>query len=172
MTKWILIILCSYCTLYVFSTTLEKTGLFERAPAGSQFIQDNGKSKLIVFINPRSPQSRTSIEEVKKLGPFPKDFQVKIVFMNQRSDKFWLTGEAWDEAHSIPGVEVLADSRNKEAMLYQVETSGQAFLYNEFHDLIHKGVLLPTKPQPGKDSAPKFIQRWLKKRIQKSIVKA
>jgi hypothetical protein len=130
----------------------------ERWPSASQIRRSNSFT-LLMFIHPKCPCSRASIAELNRLLVHSHgNVSTKVVLLqpvDMPSD--WATGQLWDSAAFIPGVEVLADTNASEAQLFGAETSGFTLLYDNQNRLLFKGGITAGRGHSGENAGARAL---------------
>jgi hypothetical protein len=104
----------------------------EHWPTDSRLARRNGESILLMFVHPKCPCSRASLDQLADLlRALPQRVQARVVFCRPAgfSDAENKTN-LWDQAKSIPDVVVVC-GEPEEATRFGVFTSGQVLFYDE-----------------------------------------
>lgn len=103
-----------------------------RWPADSQLPRVPGRLTVVVFLHPRCPCSRATLEELSRLMTRIADrASVLAVFLAPQSHgENWHQTDQWNAARRIPGVQVIADVDGLEARRFRADVSGRTLLYD------------------------------------------
>lgn len=167
---WAVTISFGFVELFSLAFTEGSVGKITRTPANTKLLRLEGRPQLLLFVHPKCSCSKATIVELRKLLLNKEELSVKVIFTDHPADYSWINGELWEEAKSIPGVEVLVDSGNAEAKLFDVQTSGHALLFDEEGVQVFSGGLTPSRGHEGMNAGSYFIENWLKKRSQATFV--
>ena len=118
-----------------------------RWPAGSGLEGPSGGSLWVLFLHPRCPCSRASLQELKLLlAEARRPTRAVVVFtLPREAGDAWSEGELWREARAWAGARVVADRDGSEARRFGARTSGQALLYDASGRLRFEGGLTPGR---------------------------
>jgi hypothetical protein len=120
-----------------------------------QLALDASRDTLIMFVHPRCPCSRASLEELARLmtvrGEHVRTFVLFFKPINASAD--WSSTDLWEQANSIPGVNVVPDEGGTLAERFDARTSGQAFLYDPAGRLIFSGGITAARGHAGDNDA-------------------
>lgn len=169
---WIGLVMGGLWSLENFSGSAGKS---TRAPASlpleSRLVSKSGKPLFLVFIHPKCSCSHATYIELKKLKPYLQGVEVKVIFnlFDQQSTD-WSKTDLWEKFSSLPDVEMVIDSKSRETKIYQVTTSGHAFLYDEKLRLVFSGGLTPSRGHEGQTNGQIFVKSWLKNRSSQSFI--
>jgi len=112
------------------------------------------RATLLMFVHPRCPCSRASMEALNRLlTKCNGQVAAHVLFLQPAglSDDWPQTG-LWRSASAIPGVTVRADRDGAEAQRFGAETSGFVVLYSGRGELLFKGGITAARGHMG-DSA-------------------
>jgi hypothetical protein len=112
-----------------------------RWPADSRIERLPGTPVLVVFIHPRCPCSRASIEELDRLMARSQGLlTARVLFLKPSGVvEGWEKTDLWRSAEAIRGVSVARDDDGLEARRFGSATSGQAILYDADGQLLFSG---------------------------------
>lgn len=119
--------------------------------------------KLLLFIHPRCPCSRATLNELARLVADRQASAAEIrVFFYKPADKpgEWVETDLWENAKSIPGVEVSLMSE-EEIEKFGVVTSGQAILYDAAEEIVFSGGITVGRGHEGKSLGRAAIENYL-----------
>jgi hypothetical protein len=137
-------------------------------PAGSSLARDANHDTLIVFMHPRCPCSRATVDVLTELVARASAAHVRqnlsiTVCMNQPADadESWDHTALWRQAAAVPGARLIADRDGAEARRFGAETSGQAMLYDPHGRLLFSGGLTESRGEAGESEGMDAILRSL-----------
>ena len=107
--------------------------------------------RLVMFVHPRCPCSRASVEELSRLmaacgGKIHGE--VYVFHPDDQSDEW---SDTWIRQHAdlIPNVDVVTDRNAAVARSYSASTSGQVMLYDAAGDLLFSGGITAGRGHEG-----------------------
>lgn len=118
--------------------------------------------KLVLFIHPRCPCSRATLNELARIVANEQNrAKIKIFFYkpdNESSE--WVKTDLWETAENIPGVDVeIMNEANIEK--FGVVTSGQAILYSADGETVFSGGITLGRGHEGKSDGRAAIENYL-----------
>ena len=118
-------------------------------------LPTSDKPTLMMFVHPKCPCSRASIEELSTLMAHCGDrVHVKVLFFQPSTEpQGWSRTDTWQSAGEIPGVTVAADVDAQQARRCGAQTSGQVFLYDTAGKLQYEGGLTESRGHVGENDA-------------------
>lgn len=120
-------------------------------PDASQILTDPDRLTLVVFIHPRCPCSRATLDELEKLSA-RLGHQVKIHVLFPRPESTpadWERTGHWKFASSIPDVTVQVDVGGVEAKRFGAKASGQVLLFDRAKRLRFRGGITIARGHAG-----------------------
>jgi hypothetical protein len=130
----------------VFISNYESTpGATDKTPAhwpeGTQIALDSKRDTLVMFVHPKCPCTRASMEELNQLlGQHNGQIAAHIFFFRPANfPKDWVQTDLWRSAAAIPGVTSQEDIDGATARQFGAETSGFTVLYSPRGELLFKG---------------------------------
>jgi hypothetical protein len=101
-------------------------------PADSRLAREPGRWTLVLFLHPRCPCSKATLEELAELTPrFADRLRTYAVFCKpEGTPEGWEQTAMWRQAASIGGVTACSDEGDAERRRFGARTSGQVFLYD------------------------------------------
>ncbi len=149
---WAFAVVVGFLLLIGYETTAGGVGPARPCwPTGSGLRPEPGRANLLVFLHPRCPCSRATLDELAKvLTHCPDRAAVWVVFV--RPPGFaagWERTALWERAASLPGVRVLADGGGVEARRFGAATSGQVLLYGPDGGLLFHGGITGSRGHSG-----------------------
>jgi hypothetical protein len=132
-------------------------------PVASNLPRDNSRPALVMFVHPRCPCSRASMDELALLMAHCQGRVNAHVFFLKPAEKAddWAHTDLWREAAAIPGVTVHQDDAGSEARLFNVETSGDLLLYDAKGRLIFHGGITSARGHSGDNAGRSNVQALL-----------
>lgn len=133
-----------------------------KLPAG--IFTGSGKNlpKLVLFIHPRCPCSRSTLNELARMvANRQAHAEIKIFFYKPADQSAeWVETDLWENAKRIPGVEIAVMSE-EEIEKFGVVTSGQAILYDAESEIVFSGGITPGRGHEGMSSGRSEIENYL-----------
>lgn len=122
-------------------------------PTQSQIIPNHRLPTLVMFVHPRCPCSRASIEQLSLLmARCQGRVNAQVVFARpSEMPAGWEKTDTWREASLIPGVFVRSDVGRTEALTFHLETSGDTVLYAPDGTLIYHGGITLSRGHVGEN---------------------
>jgi hypothetical protein len=120
-------------------------------PSDSALRVMPGRNNLIMFVHPKCPCSRASIEELNRLlATTGGKFSTRVLFFKpSEMSQDWTDTSLYRAVVSLPGVIALDDIDGKEARRFGAKTSGCVFLYGPSGDLLFKGGITSGRGHAG-----------------------
>jgi hypothetical protein len=120
-------------------------------PDDASLPRAEGRPTLVMFVHPRCPCSGASIEELHRLVVNSHESAVTlVVFVRPPGvDVGWEHARLWDQAASIPGVQLHVDSLGVDARRFGATTSGQTYLYDAAGHLLFRGGITSSRGHVG-----------------------
>jgi hypothetical protein len=120
-------------------------------PAGSRLNRDPARPTLVMFVHPRCPCSRASLNELTALlSRCEGRVAVQIVFFKPAGfDDGWERTGLFETAQRTPGALVFCDEGGVEAVRFGVTISGQSLLYAPDGELLFQGGLTRSRGHEG-----------------------
>jgi len=141
---------------------------FREWPAHTFLQRAKTGYSLIMFVHPRCPCSRASLEELSKLlAHAGGTISAEVVFWEpeeagQADSGPWRQGALWRQAGALPGVTAREDAGGREAARFHAETSGDTFLYDQSGRLVFRGGITDARghvgANAGRDSIETIVQ--------------
>ena len=110
-----------------------------------------GVARLLVFVHPRCPCSRATIEELDRIVAHTRSRAAVRVYVlaASASDDAWQHCQLSVAARAIPGVEVMPDVRGSIARGFGVGTSGTTLCYCAAGELLFQGGITGERGHVG-----------------------
>lgn len=124
-----------------------------------------GKPKLMVFLHPECPCSRSTLEELDRvLASVDKDRvdASAYVYAPHEMGVKWAEGALYRRAKSIPGLRVELDWDGRFANSLDVWTSGQTMLYAANGHLAFSGGITASRGHEGDNSGATALIQFLR----------
>jgi hypothetical protein len=123
-------------------------------PEASCLPHTPGRSTLLVFLHPKCPCSRASLDELARVLHESPGADATAVFVKPDGvPAAWEQTTLWREAAQIAGLSVLVDEGGQEARRFAVTASGQTLVYGRDGRLAYEGGLTATRGHYGKNAA-------------------
>lgn len=128
-------------------------------PDDSQLPRVPERPTLVVFLHPRCPCSRATLEELSRLTTRIADrASVLAVFLAPQSHgENWHQTDQWNAARRIPGVQVIADVDGLEARRFQADVSGRTLLFDADGVRLFDGGITQSRGHVGDNSGSAAI---------------
>ena len=127
------------------------------------------KNNLVIFIHPKCPCSKASLNELNRLlSQYPDFFNSQAVFVKVDTNKEANSDDSleqrslWQKAKKISKLNTLVDGGGKEAKLFSVKSSGRVLIYNQDSKLIFAGGLTAARGMEGDNIGKKRIISYIK----------
>ncbi len=149
---WVIVILAGMAFLTNYAFTAGATGVVpDKWPSASRISRGVKVPTLIMFVHPRCPCSRASLEELNWLVTRCQskvDAQIWLV-QPEGTTSDWSDSELRRKAVTIQGVTVHEDKDGVEAGRFQAQTSGATVLYDREGRLIFQGGITMMRGHMG-----------------------
>jgi len=149
---WLTSIVTVLAWIGVYSNTPNAPGQPpEHWPAQSQISPDPDRPTLMMFVHPRCPCSRASLDELARLLVQERGLgRTHLVFINPTGKSAaWAQTDLWRQAARVPGLVVHLDQDGVEAQRFGVATSGQTLLYAASGALVFRGGITISRGYSG-----------------------
>ncbi len=123
----------------------------EHWPSGTPITLDHNRYTLIMFVHPKCPCTRASMEELNRLlAQCNGRVATRILFFKPDNlPHDWTQTDLWRSAAAIPGVTVQEDIDGTLARQFGAETSGYVLLYNPHGQLLFRGGITGSRGHAG-----------------------
>jgi hypothetical protein len=126
-------------------------------PGAASHRLDSDRFTLVIFLHPRCPCSRATVEELSELIARAAKSGGRLavtVWMNrpEGAGEGWEHTDLWQRASAIPGVRVVTDACGAEARRFGAATSGQAMLYDPTGKLLFSGGITGARGHSGENA--------------------
>jgi hypothetical protein len=125
-----------------------RPGRAARPPA--RYPEDGALPRLLLFLHPRCPCSRATLEELSRIGPLP---HLEIVLSQ--------TMDIAELSNRFPQATFVSDPEGRHRELYQAWTSGQLVGYDAQGNLGFCGGITASRGQRGASLGQANLQAWL-----------
>jgi hypothetical protein len=129
-------------------------------PQDTSIERDSQRPTLVMFVHPRCPCSRASLEELNRiLARSAKGLATHLLFTrSNEASQEWSRTDLWRTANSIPGITVREDLDGKEARRFGAETSGHVVLYDAQGHLQFSGGITGARGHAGDNAGEQTIR--------------
>ncbi|MBW8781162.1 MAG: RedB protein [Verrucomicrobia bacterium] len=144
-------------------------------PGGSVIVRDEGRPTLILFAHPHCPCTQATLGELEQLlARCGSRVRTQVWFIKPAGvTDAWMDTDLWRKAAAIPGVTVHRDETGREARRFQVETSGQALLYDRDGRLLFAGGITLARghagDNPGRSALTALLENTLSGKIKTPV---
>src|SRR5262245_12283364 len=132
-------------------------------PDDSRLVIDRQRWTAVMFVHPRCPCSKASLQELSDLvtnhGSVLHGFLV--VCKPIGVPVVWENADILQESSAINGVAVYCDENDEERGRFAVHTSGQVLLYNPRGKLCYTGGITAARGKVGESQGHRFIESIL-----------
>lgn len=120
-------------------------------PQASRLARNSGQATLVMFLHPKCPCSRASVEELARiLARCEGGVATKVVaVVPSDSPSGFEDSGLIRSARAIPGVDVVMDRGGGEARVFGAQTSGQVTLYDANGRLVFSGGITGSRGHAG-----------------------
>jgi hypothetical protein len=150
--SWLTLIGIGTHSIWTYSSTPSAPANAQNKwPRTSQIKQDPDLYSLVLFVHPKCPCTRATLEELSILMTQLKGKLIShaIFVKPQSTGADWEKDFLWFKTQQIPGVTVHVDLEGAEAQLFGAKTSGQALLYSKQGDLLSSGGITESRGHAG-----------------------
>jgi hypothetical protein len=135
----------------------------ERWPAGSRILDDPDRPELLIFLHPRCPCSRSSVEELAEaLGGVRGRVSVHAVLLRLDGPRDGAGGDLGRLVERRLGVRASPDPGGEESLRFGVATSGHVLLFGVRGDLRFSGGITPSRGHRGHNAGREAIGSLLR----------
>jgi hypothetical protein len=165
-TLWGLAVAGWFAYLYAYSNAPGQDGPAPvRWPADSTISHSLERSTLLMFVHPKCPCTRASLEELSRIIAHCQgraDFL--CVFVRPAGlPQDWEKDELWRLASAIPQVRLIVDEGGREARQFGATTSGHVRLYDRNGVLLFGGGITGARSHAGDNAGASAVMDWLLK---------
>jgi hypothetical protein len=133
-----------------------------RWPVESELALSAQKPTLLMFLHPRCPCSRTSVDELAiLLSRSRTDFETTVIFIHPAGEsEDWSRTGLRDKVAALSGVTVFDDKEGREGHLFGAATSGETFLFAPGGNLLFHGGITVARGHAGNNEGRRFLSGW------------
>ncbi|QDV38427.1 thioredoxin domain-containing protein [Tautonia plasticadhaerens] len=134
-----------------------------RWPAGSRIAPDLGRPELLIFLHPRCPCSKASVEELAAaLEPSRDRISVRAVLLRYGGRRGGPESDLGRLVRDRLGVEARPDPGGEEARRFGVTTSGHVLLFGPRGELAFSGGITAGRGHRGDNAGREAIRSLLR----------
>lgn len=136
-----------------------------RWPAASKIQRNVERPTLLMFIHPRCPCTRASLEELSRIVARCRaraEVHVVIV-LPENLPSGWEQTDRYRQAAAIPDIIIDVDVHGTEAHLFHGKTSGHTLLYDANGTLLFSGGITAARGHAGDNESEDAVVDWLEK---------
>jgi hypothetical protein len=129
-------------------------------PLSSGLVRDPERWTLLMFVHPRCPCSRASLQELAEvLSENSNRVRAYVVCCIPRgAPPGWAEAATWREASAMKNVEVYCDENDRERSHFGAETSGCVMLYDPKGRLLYSGGITRARGHTGSNAGRSTIE--------------
>jgi hypothetical protein len=149
---WLGAISASIWTMFEFEMTPAAVARCpELWPQNSTLLHSFERPTLLMFVHPRCPCSRASVDELARLATSCADgLRMMVIFLKPPGfTGDWEKTDLWRSARQIPGVSVFCDDDGKETKQFRACVSGEVLVYDREGRLMFHGGLTASRGHHG-----------------------
>ena len=149
---------------YSYTPGAPESGLSDWPAKSSLIRQSDGRPTVVMFLHPKCPCSRASVDELANLQTETTGLaKVVVLFLKPES---WSTaeveGELWKTVSLIPGVERRLYTKGTDASLFGAKTSGQVLVFDGEGQKVFSGGITAGRGEKGRSAGRNIISSYLK----------
>jgi len=153
-------VLAGFRVLLNYQSTSGASGSPPRQlPVGAAFALDGNRDTLIMFVHPKCPCTRASVEELNRLLARCRGEVAAHVFFVKPSGfgEEWTHSDLWRTASAIPDVVIQEDPDGAQAHLFGAETSGDVVVFNPRGQLLFNGGITSGRGHAGDNAGESAV---------------
>jgi hypothetical protein len=152
---WLAVVMIGFYRLAAYELRQNPTvGAPKIWPADSQLPHAPARSALLVFLHPKCPCSRATLDELARILHEHSDVDATAVFVRPEGvPEAWEQSDLWQDAGRIPGLSRHVDEDGVEARRFDVTASGHTLIYRPDGRLAFEGGLTAARGHYGQNSA-------------------
>jgi hypothetical protein len=161
---WGLGIACGLAYAWRFESTPTKSvAASDHWPAGSSCTLDSDRPTLVMFVHPRCPCSRASLDELAVLLTHCRDrLNAQVMFFQPPSSPGdWSRTDLWESAARIPGVVPRVDAEGVEQCRFGAGVSGEVYVYLPDGQLLFHGGITGGRGHAGENAGRAALESYL-----------
>jgi len=161
---WVVTLLLSL-SIYLFLLNHEgEAGAVANPPTVlpvNTIAPSDGKFSLLMFLHPKCPCSRASLNELAKILSRNPNVKATIVFFRPiYASQDWTETDVWHTAKSLPA-EVKTDVSGLIARKFGAGTSGDTMLYDQEGKLLFHGGITLSRGHEGDNQGESIVNAFL-----------
>lgn len=159
---WAAVVLVGGVILQNYANTPGQTGMEVVAwPQGSELSLDSDSATLVMFVHPRCPCSRASLNELSRLTSTCGDRLTTLIAIHQPASQTqaWVETTLQTMASEVPGAKVVMDVDGRESERFGAVTSGHVVLYGPQGNLMFSGGITASRGHEGNNAGRNAIER-------------
>ena len=120
-------------------------------PTIAEFPRQSSRPLLVMFVHPKCPCSRASINELARLVARCRDRMdlTALFVVPPGCSPEWHKTALWENANAIPGLRVIVDLDGRLASEFAVTTSGHCLVYDAQENLVFSGGITTGRGHEG-----------------------
>jgi hypothetical protein len=132
-------------------TPAPATTIATQWPKKTNLSRDSSRPTLLLFLHPRCPCSRATLQELDRLAAeCPDRFALCIIFVRPpNAPDGWHQTDLYRSANAISHAFISVDENGDEAGRFGAATSGQTLLYSADGRLLFRGGITPSRGHEG-----------------------
>jgi len=162
---WFSLACAGMAILWHYSTTPGKEGDPPKQwPSSSALQREPGTSTIVIFMHPKCPCSRASLEELSGLlAHSARRLLAYVVFLRPPGENnSWTHTDLWYSASKLPDVRVVNDIEGRETRLFHAAVSGATVVYDASGKLTFHGGITGARghsgDNPGRSAVESYAQ--------------
>ena len=162
LSVWILACIAGLAFFWIYESTPGQEGDNpESWPSASTLTRASDRPTLVMFLHPKCPCSRASVEEVSRLlANYPEAFALRFVFFQpDTTEDSWVQTDLWKTVRQFPHAEVVIDKEAREARRFGAVTSGDTYLFDPSGELRFHGGLTPGRGHIGENAGLESLRQ-------------
>lgn len=162
LSAWILACITGLAIFWIYETTPgQEGGNPESWPSTSALTRASDRPTLVMFLHPKCPCSRASVEEVSRLlATEPDAFALRFVFFQpDATEDSWVQTGLWETVRQFPHAKVVIDKDAREAKRFGAVTSGDTYLFDPSGELRFHGGLTPGRGHVGENAGLEALRQ-------------
>jgi len=163
---WVIAMLSAFGYLMAYSSTPGEAGRSpSRWPATSKIHRNPERPTLLMFIHPRCPCTRASLEELSRIVARCRGRAEvhTVVILPEEFPSGWEQTDLYQRAAAIPDMFIDVDERGTEAHLFFGTTSGYTLLYDANGTLLFSGGITAARGHAGDNAGEGAVVGWLER---------
>lgn len=161
---WLLLIATSFGWLFRYqSMPGEVTAAPSQWPSGVRIVPKQDCFNLVVFLHPRCPCSRATLNELSRtLARCPANFNVQVLVWKPSSAALdWTKTDIFHSAELLPSCSIHVDEDGRDAEQFGAATSGHMVLFGKSGELLFSGGITSLRGHEGANPASDALRSLL-----------